>query len=212
MGGGERAEGKRNGRQGSMVAGKRRGAVTAEVAEKGAWRRWASSAALLCQPCRRRRRERRAERTERTSTSFSPLVPLTKYTLSRVPVLILALSVSDPNVPLGPVVDESYTLSVLLDSGSADISATTPWGMGRHPICPPPAHRHFVRRPRSLVAVVRRSAAARTRCLSRPPPAHRAHSVKKKGKRRGGEENKEKRRGRCVTDMWAPTDLNKSRC
>uniref|UniRef100_A0A0E0NRP2 Beta-hexosaminidase n=1 Tax=Oryza rufipogon TaxID=4529 RepID=A0A0E0NRP2_ORYRU len=58
----------------------------------------------------------------------APLVPLANYTLSRVPVRTLTLSVSDPDVPLGPAVDESYTLSVLPDSGSADISAATPWG------------------------------------------------------------------------------------
>ncbi|KAL5218719.1 hypothetical protein ABZP36_019403 [Zizania latifolia] len=54
--------------------------------------------------------------------------PPANYTLSRVRIRLLAVSVSDPDVPLGPAVDESYTLSVLLDSGSADVSAATPWG------------------------------------------------------------------------------------
>lgn len=58
----------------------------------------------------------------------APLVPPVNYTLARVPVRLLALSVSDPAVPLGPAVDESYTLSVPHDSASADISAATPWG------------------------------------------------------------------------------------
>ncbi|KAG8096980.1 hypothetical protein GUJ93_ZPchr0013g35465 [Zizania palustris] len=63
-------------------------------------------------------------RTER----HAPLVPPTNYTLSRVPIRLLSVSVSGPDVPLGPAVDESYTLSVLPDSGSADVSAATPWG------------------------------------------------------------------------------------
>lgn len=62
------------------------------------------------------------------SERHMPLVPPANYTLARVPVRLLALSVSDTEVPLGPAVDESYTLSVPLDSASADISAATTWG------------------------------------------------------------------------------------
>ncbi|KAL6645128.1 hypothetical protein ACP70R_016736 [Stipagrostis hirtigluma subsp. patula] len=62
------------------------------------------------------------------SERHAPLVPPANYTLSRAPINLLALSVSDPAVPLGPGVDESYTLSVPHDSGAADISAATPWG------------------------------------------------------------------------------------
>jgi hexosaminidase len=57
-----------------------------------------------------------------------PLVPPSNYTLSTVPIRLLALSVSDLHVPLGPGVDESYTLSVTPNSPSADISAATSWG------------------------------------------------------------------------------------
>lgn len=57
-----------------------------------------------------------------------PLVPPSNYTLSLVPIRLLALSVSDLHVPLGPGVDESYTLSVGPNSPTADISAATPWG------------------------------------------------------------------------------------
>lgn len=66
----------------------------------------------------------RLVRTER----HAPLVAPANYTLARVPVRVLTLSVSEADVPLGPAVDESYTLSVPLDSASADISAATPWG------------------------------------------------------------------------------------
>uniref|UniRef100_J3LLG9 Beta-hexosaminidase n=1 Tax=Oryza brachyantha TaxID=4533 RepID=J3LLG9_ORYBR len=59
-----------------------------------------------------------------------PLVPPANYTLARAPIRLLALSVSDPEVPLGPGVDESYTLSVLPDSGSADISPRAGAGGG----------------------------------------------------------------------------------
>jgi hypothetical protein len=55
-----------------------------------------------------------------------PLVPTSNYTISLVPIRHLALS--DLHVPLGPGVDESYTLSVTPNSPSADISAATPWG------------------------------------------------------------------------------------
>ncbi|XP_044982382.1 beta-hexosaminidase 2-like [Hordeum vulgare subsp. vulgare] len=58
----------------------------------------------------------------------TPLVPPVNYTLARVAVRLLALSVSNAAVPLGPDVDESYTLSVPADSASADITAATPWG------------------------------------------------------------------------------------
>jgi hexosaminidase len=57
-----------------------------------------------------------------------PLVPPSNYTISLVPIRLVALSVSDLHVPLGPGVDESYTLSVTPNSPSADISAATPWG------------------------------------------------------------------------------------
>jgi hexosaminidase len=63
-------------------------------------------------------------RTER----HAPIMPPANYTLARVPIRLLALSVSDPDVPLGPGVDESYTLYVPPNSGSADISSTTSWG------------------------------------------------------------------------------------
>ncbi|KAM0853476.1 hypothetical protein ACQ4PT_051049 [Festuca glaucescens] len=63
-------------------------------------------------------------RTER----HTPLVPPSNYTLASVPVRVLTISVSEADVPLGPAVDESYTLSVPADSASADISAATPWG------------------------------------------------------------------------------------
>ncbi|EEC84079.1 hypothetical protein OsI_30366 [Oryza sativa Indica Group] len=75
----------------------------------------------------------------------APLVLSTNHTLSFVLVLILVLSISNPEVPLGPTVDESYTLSVLPDSRSADISAAMPWGAIHsarhcaHPLCPQPA-------------------------------------------------------------------------
>ncbi|WVZ56038.1 hypothetical protein U9M48_006624 [Paspalum notatum var. saurae] len=58
----------------------------------------------------------------------APIVPPVNYSLARVPIRLLALSVSDPDVPLGPGVDESYTLSVPPNSASADISSATPWG------------------------------------------------------------------------------------
>lgn len=63
-------------------------------------------------------------RTER----HTPLVAPSNYTLASVPVRVLTISVSEADVPLGPDVDESYTLSVPADSASADISAATPWG------------------------------------------------------------------------------------
>lgn len=66
-------------------------------------------------------------RTER----YTPIMPPVNYTVSGVPIRLLALSVSDPDVPLGPGVDESYTLSVPPNSSSADISAATPWGIIR---------------------------------------------------------------------------------
>ena len=62
------------------------------------------------------------------SERHAPIVPPANYTLSRVPIRLLALSVSDPEVPLGPGVDESYALSVPPNSGSADISSATTWG------------------------------------------------------------------------------------
>ncbi|RLN40695.1 beta-hexosaminidase 2-like [Panicum miliaceum] len=62
------------------------------------------------------------------SERYAPIVPPANYTLSRVPIRLLALSVADPVVPLGPGVDESYTLSVPPNTGSADISSATTWG------------------------------------------------------------------------------------
>lgn len=48
----------------------------------------------------------------------------TNYTLARVPACLLALSISNLVVPLGPTVDESYMLFVPTNSAFA----ATPWG------------------------------------------------------------------------------------
>uniref|UniRef100_I1Q1U1 Uncharacterized protein n=1 Tax=Oryza glaberrima TaxID=4538 RepID=I1Q1U1_ORYGL len=134
------------------------GAATAEVAEGGAWRRWASSAGLHRQPSRHRPRRRPSHphprRAPRTAGSPCQLHPL------RVPVRILALSVSDPDVPLSPAVDESYTLSV-----DKSYTLSPPCSSARPPSC------SFA----LPAAVLVRSLAGRARllplgCRADPPP------------------------------------------
>ncbi|KAJ0982707.1 hypothetical protein J5N97_010962 [Dioscorea zingiberensis] len=61
------------------------------------------------------------------SERYHPIVPPT-LPLSPIPLLSLALHITDPLAPLHHDVDESYSLTISSSSGRANLSAATVWG------------------------------------------------------------------------------------